>query len=729
MPYKAGKSLSFGNRQRGYALVLALVLLISGGLYAILHQLNAAGLATEQTASTANALQKARDALLGYAVTYRESHEGEGFGYLPCPDITGDGIAEGSCDDANELIGLLPYRTLGLSDLRDASGTCLWYAVSSRFRNNPKSDPLNWDSQGDITINDATGSKALQTPNDSEGGVAAVVFAAGAPLGNQSTGRTQPNFPCAIDPSLPGKYLEYVATPFRQGPGSDVDGTTLLNDQLRWLTSADVAARIRSRNDFPTYLNAGLKGIQSALSFSLPTPGTGNSLPAIPPASLSQSDLRFYLQWKDQFRYFKCSTAKSYCYQLGSSRCDGLLLFGGLSGLGKPRPATARALEDHFESEVLELARNTTQTLAADKTFALYAGKPDRDLALCLSPQSQMANMPTDTSDTSPVAVSSEVTTSSPSAILPASSPAARVVTDGGPAYLQLGEIGASDSAYGCLWYPEPFQLGASSEPVYLRAYFAFTIDTMGHGFTFTLADADSSVNPSSSICGKGGASLGYAGANGFTAPINYPKLALEIDTHKDSDFADADNSHLAFLYWGRRCAANDDNAHGAGNLPCNPDKPNDPNDLHNPVNPANGNSGYQAYSITTSKTYHVRMEMQRNYVAASNPANDRVDHVLRVYISDSLSTCSKFEDLSADLTSFTTYPPQTPDCQLTPTISTSISFHRKLACPTSNDITCSNPTTDDPVPMKQIWLGFTSGQDAITQLIRIQRFKTQISQ
>ena len=724
MRSSAGKPPKPKKPQGGYALVLMLALLIAGSIYTILHYLDAAGTATSQTSTTARALMQARDALLGYAATYRESHADEGFGYLPCPDTDGDGIAETTCNNAVSL-GLLPYRTLGLPDLRDASGTCLWYAVTARFRNNPKSDPLNWDSQGLISIADASGSKMLQAADDSKGGTAAVIFAAGPPLGAQASGRNRIGTPCAIDPAQANLYLEYTTSPFRQGPGLDASSAIVLNDQLLWLSSAEIFTRIRSRSDFPTYLNAGIRGIQSALSFSLPAPATGNTLPTSVPPSLSQSDMRFYLQWGDQFRYLRCGTTGSYCYQLGSMKCDGVLLFSGEGVNGQPRPSSAVALANLLESSTLDLALGNRTTLTAAEVKTQYSGaNRSQDLALCLSPLSQGGDMLPNTSSAPPTAVTNEVTTSPANAATPTSSPVARYITSSGPAVLQLGETGATDTAYGCLWYPDPLQLGTANNLqagetrtlVNLRSYFAFTIDTVGHGFTLTLADADSSTNPSTVMCGKGGASLGYAGSNGVTPPINYPKMGLEFDTHKDTTFGDTVGSHIAMVYSGA-AGLNDDNTHGAGNLSANPPYA---------INPT-GIDGYSTYPVVAGKQYHVRLEMRRDYTAGSNSAKDKVSHTLRVYVLDSLKACSNFDNLSADLASFATTTP-TPNCQIPPSINTVVSFSRKLICPSAADTSCPEPQTDDPIPFKQIWMGFTSGQDSITQKIFIQKFQLQIT-
>lgn len=693
MPYAAGKHLSLGRRQEGYAFLLMLALLIAGSLYAIVQRLDHKVMASTQAAATAASLTAARDALLGYAVTYRESHPDEGFGHFPCPDISGDGTAETSCNNV-VTIGLLPYKTLGLPDLRDASGACLWYAVSAQFRNNPKSDPLNWDAQGQITVVDASG-KILQTQDDSGGGVAVVIFAPGAPLGNQGSGKLDSGYPCGAVPSQVDHYLESTTSPFRQGPGLDASGATVLNDQLLWLSSADVSERIRARTDFATYINAGNKGIQSALSFSSLAVGSGNTLPTVPPVFLSASDQRFYLQWQDQFRYLKCSPG-SYCYQIGSQQCDGALLFGGENSNGKPRASTERTLRNYFESPTIDLAQGNTNTLSSISTLYAKTSVTTRmqDLALCLTPRTQTIDLSSQTPTATASATPNGGAIAGPDSTL--------AVSNG----LYLGQVGVQSPAYGCLWYPEPLQLGASATPINLRAYFEFNVATRGQGFTLALADADSSINPSPAMCGRGGAYLGYTGENGETAEINYPKIALEVDTHKDATstlpLGDADDHHLAFVYWGRDTSKTDDNTHGAS----------DPTDPQSSSNPASGSAGYLNTAIDTGITYAVRLEMKRTYRAGATAAADVAIHELRAYIMQkpgSTTSCRDIATLTDDLSRL--------DCELN-TVKSLL-----------DTLSINRVSADAPAPMKQIWVGFTSGQDQLDQRIRIPSFRLQVSQ
>jgi hypothetical protein len=165
------RSVSSRTLQQGQAAII-LLLLVGLGVIALVY-----GMATpakesiERDKKTAAALAQARDALIGRAATDNSIP-----GSLPCPDTDNDGSAElfagNSCPS---YIGRLPWRTLGLPDLRDGSGERLWYALSSNFRDHPLVQPLNSDTAGQLTI---TGSAAAAN-------VIAIVFSPGSVVGAQ----------------------------------------------------------------------------------------------------------------------------------------------------------------------------------------------------------------------------------------------------------------------------------------------------------------------------------------------------------------------------------------------------------------------------------------------------------------------------------------------------------------------------------------------------------------
>ena len=99
-------------------------------------------------------------------------------GDLPCPDRNNDGLAETSCSNTARL-GRLPWKTLGLGDIRDGSGERLWYAVSERYKNNPRILPLNTDTPGSWSIRSPEGVVWDATQGT---GVVAVIIAPMQPL-------------------------------------------------------------------------------------------------------------------------------------------------------------------------------------------------------------------------------------------------------------------------------------------------------------------------------------------------------------------------------------------------------------------------------------------------------------------------------------------------------------------------------------------------------------------
>lgn len=114
-------------RQRGAALLLFFVVLIvaTASVAAATLRRNAGGDSMEQRQGRDMAL--AADALRGRAFQQRcISPALPADQLLPCPDAAGnEGMAGASCPGLAR--GWLPWRTLGLPPLRDASGTCLWY--------------------------------------------------------------------------------------------------------------------------------------------------------------------------------------------------------------------------------------------------------------------------------------------------------------------------------------------------------------------------------------------------------------------------------------------------------------------------------------------------------------------------------------------------------------------------------------------------------------------------
>lgn len=129
--------------QRGAALMLLLLLVSVGALAVFVSGLNRATHQLERDRITNEALARAKEALIGRALT-----DDNRPGSLPCPDTDNDGVAESVCSAS--LIGRFPWKTLKTGDLRDGSGERLWYELSANYRDQVSSEPLNSTTSGTL---------------------------------------------------------------------------------------------------------------------------------------------------------------------------------------------------------------------------------------------------------------------------------------------------------------------------------------------------------------------------------------------------------------------------------------------------------------------------------------------------------------------------------------------------------------------------------------------------
>ena len=278
------------SRQRGTLLLLALVLVLAGIAATITLQLAAAGGAARRERVSEMALAEAREALVAYAVD-RPINAVVGPGYLPCPDLDNDGWAEPTCGSLSgdtgqeQRLGRLPWKTLGLADLRDGYGERLWYAVSSKYKgllncgaSRGCLDMSPDAALGTITVRDASGvvlhdGRVAEGYRANEGGAIAVVFAPGAPIaradglpqvrectGNDcdAAGRcivTPPQRAATCDP---GNYLDKAA-----------DARFSYEDNADFVDRNDAAGRPRNDNGFiagPVMLPSARLGVNDRLT-------------------------------------------------------------------------------------------------------------------------------------------------------------------------------------------------------------------------------------------------------------------------------------------------------------------------------------------------------------------------------------------------------------------------------------------------------------------------------
>ncbi|MGO8754455.1 MAG: hypothetical protein ACLQHK_04415 [Gallionellaceae bacterium] len=281
-------------RQHGAALIIMLLILVLGMTTLLVSSLHSAALPIERSKISDQALAQAKAALIGYAITYGDNHGGEVHGYLPCPDFDGgnpEGSAEAVCGSKNvSALGRFPWRTLNLPLLRDGSGECLWYAVAGSYKNNPKTDLMNWDNDGLFEVLGSSGERLAGA--DAASRAVAVIFAPGAAQGNQD------RMPTGSAPLCGGNYIashyldsdgahdNSVVSTLANAITTFVSGTSAtVNDRVAYITRDDIFNALLRRSDFISTLTAmtqrtadciaafGTKnGYNGSLNKSLPWP-------------------------------------------------------------------------------------------------------------------------------------------------------------------------------------------------------------------------------------------------------------------------------------------------------------------------------------------------------------------------------------------------------------------------------------------------------------------------
>lgn len=579
------------HHEHGIALILLLTMLVLGALYLMTHPLSAERLRLKQSHGIQQDLVQAKEALIGYAATYRDTHPKQVFGYLPCPDLNDDGYAEGNCGKGGEVaVGRLPYKTLRLKEPQDESNGRLWYIVSGEFKNNPPTTPMNWDSRGGLTILGASG-HPIASPDDDKGGMAAAIVAAGPQLGDPSFRDIQT--PCGNpqDGFLACTIVNGIGYLRLGMPGDPTNQTRGLA-----LSPREIYAQVTRRKDFGnaledmpagqinTLILMAQKAFEAKIGADLValTPTKGSPSEARPtlkdaytqypgkwigdPPSLSALDdenyTAYWKNWSDQFRYVICSDLRptTPCLTIAGEQCRGALLFSGHTHDGQPRQASQKVpltsttrstyLPHYFEATgALPLLTSTQSSFNGAASYQHH--HHSIDVGRCLVPG---AFVSASKDIASFIAQASSVSLPEAGINIP-------------DATITLGNPLSSISGSGCIWHPSKLPFHTQ-----LRAYFRFRILDRGEGFTLAVIDGEKNNPLTGENCGDAdGQSLGYAGPG-----ITPPKFGLEIDTRTQAIANDPDQHHVAFIFWGTQGDSADDNTHnvgsdGDGNEPLNP--------------------------------------------------------------------------------------------------------------------------------------------------------------
>ncbi|OOO01050.1 MAG: hypothetical protein USCGTAYLOR_02748 [Chromatiales bacterium USCg_Taylor] len=302
------------SKQSGAALIAFLLVFVTAASFALLKGLNEVATKQHRDVQTVRALAEAKAALIGYAAGANIIPTGlcgsncRRPGDLPCPDRDDDGLAGSGtsvplppplCGDASGStggclglpgncwrLGRLPWKTLGLPDLRDGNGERLWYAVSNNFKRNTRTSCgfsgaegcLNSDSRGTVTVSAANGAVIHNGTNPDEwtpSGAVAMLLAPGRVLQRQGArsdqnrtcagGSCDPNGKCITSPPTstpkcnPQNYLDVgggednatfgdnTLDGFIQGDIVDTNGQVIVNDTLLAISYQDLIPLMEKR--------------------------------------------------------------------------------------------------------------------------------------------------------------------------------------------------------------------------------------------------------------------------------------------------------------------------------------------------------------------------------------------------------------------------------------------------------------------------------------------------
>jgi hypothetical protein len=202
------------NREEGLALIyLVFVLSLIFTAYSILT-LRQLSNATYQQHKTLLALEEAKRAVIGWSALQNNP------GQLPCPEdytligTLNEGSAKSSCNTL-PAIGRLPWKTLGIGDIRDGNGDKLWYVISAGFR----STPINLNTQAQLTL-DGLSNAAV-----------AIIFSPGRALDNQVRMNSgSPSTNQYLDITNNNGDATFISKPF----------SSSFNDQLRVISKTDL---------------------------------------------------------------------------------------------------------------------------------------------------------------------------------------------------------------------------------------------------------------------------------------------------------------------------------------------------------------------------------------------------------------------------------------------------------------------------------------------------------
>jgi len=299
------------SRQKGAALLLMMLMVLVSVTAILVSRANNTEFRVRQGNQTRGVLADARQALLDYAIVQQDLFPGRS-ARLPCPDLDATGTTlEGeahttACGASGvSMLGRFPWRTLGVSALRDSGSECLWYVVSGSWKDAGVNTAtmINPDSNGQFQLVSLESGNLVEGTSPDNRPVA-IVFAANAPLPGQARSAGSGADQC--DQSFAaGEFLDEdsglgISNSLMTGSADVVDVFAVAeryaenhNDRAAVIRRADLERSITGRHDFDTAMrDLGLAVTRCVADYARKNPGGVDDRRLPFPAPVSLADYR-----------------------------------------------------------------------------------------------------------------------------------------------------------------------------------------------------------------------------------------------------------------------------------------------------------------------------------------------------------------------------------------------------------------------------------------------------
>ncbi len=345
----------FIQRQHGIALIIFTLTLVLAAIAYFLTQMNSNTVKLAREKTSISALAEAKSALIGKVIG--DPNITTSF-YFPNPELSlnvptfPEGSETGVAGSQDRIIiGKLPWNSLDIGPIKDGTDECLWYVLSGRFKNNPKTTVLNWDTQAQIDVIDANGNSVATN-------VVALIVSAGAQLTGQNRSVTT-NTQCGGDSdvmnfmdtpnsvnAVAGQVNYFAGTPNHR-EATDVNNKQFVrakndyyNDQFVFVTVDDIFKPIIRRTDFKSQINTLLNMAQlSTVSISgVNTKGADNIDCNL---ITNANDKRFCENWKEMLLLIALPSMPIYLDGTATATCNRVIIFGGQKTSGQVRLTAA----------------------------------------------------------------------------------------------------------------------------------------------------------------------------------------------------------------------------------------------------------------------------------------------------------------------------------------------------------------------------------------------------